>query len=131
VTVVPDVSAAIEIVFERPQAARFLEVIAAADRTIAPELFIPEVVNVVWKRHRFEGLELGECAPAISGAIGLIDAFVSMKDLCAEAFLLARTARRSAYDMFYLALARHEDAVFLTMDSSLRKETARQGVRVG
>jgi predicted nucleic acid-binding protein len=47
-----------------------------------------------------------------------------------EAFLLARTARRSAYDMFYLALARREDAVYLTTDAALRKEAERQGVRV-
>ncbi len=33
--------------------------------------------------------------------------------------------------MFYLALARREDAVFLTVDAALRKETERQGVRVG
>jgi predicted nucleic acid-binding protein len=32
--------------------------------------------------------------------------------------------------MFYLALARREDAALLTADSQLRKESERQGVRV-
>jgi predicted nucleic acid-binding protein len=32
--------------------------------------------------------------------------------------------------MFYLALARREDAAFLTTDSALKKEAERQGIRV-
>ncbi|MGD0618897.1 MAG: type II toxin-antitoxin system VapC family toxin [Bryobacteraceae bacterium] len=59
-----------------------------------------------------------------------MDAFVPSIAIHSEAFLLARTARRPAYDMFYLALARREDAVLLTTDATLRKEAERQGVRV-
>ena len=126
-----DASAAIEVVFGRTQAARLAEILGQADVVLAPELFIPEVVNTIWKYHRFEGLGLGACDRALDAAIGLVDTFVSTKEIYGEAFLLARTARRSAYDMFYLALARREDAVFLTVDAGLRKETERQGVRVG
>jgi predicted nucleic acid-binding protein len=125
-----DASAAVEIVFGRAEAARLQEVVAQADVVLAPDLFLAEVVNVIWKRHQFEGLGLTECDRALEAAIGLVDTFVSGRDLYSEAFLLARTARRSAYDMFYVALARREDAVFLTMDAALRKETERQGVRV-
>jgi rRNA-processing protein FCF1 len=32
--------------------------------------------------------------------------------------------------MFYLALARSRDALLLTTDAALKKEAARQGVRV-
>jgi predicted nucleic acid-binding protein len=35
-----------------------------------------------------------------------------------------------AYDMFYLSLARREDAGFLTSDGSLRREAERQGIRL-
>jgi len=131
VRAVLDASAAIEVVFGRNQAARLAGVLEQADVVLAPELFIPEVVNTIWKYHRFEGLGLDACDRALEAAIGLVDVFVSTKDIYGEAFLLARTARRSAYDMFYLALARREDAVFLTVDAALRKETERQGVRVG
>jgi predicted nucleic acid-binding protein len=62
--------------------------------------------------------------------LGLVDTLVPCKDLYKEAFLLSRTASRPAYDMFYLALARREDADFLTMDKALRKEAERQGIRV-
>jgi predicted nucleic acid-binding protein len=57
-----------------------------------------------------------------------VDAFVPSRDLYREAFFLARTAKRSAYDMFYLALARREDAALLTTDKALGKEAERQGV---
>jgi predicted nucleic acid-binding protein len=59
-----------------------------------------------------------------------VDTLVSGKDLYREAFLLARTSRLPAYDMFYLALARRDDATLLTVDRVLRQEAARQGVRV-
>jgi predicted nucleic acid-binding protein len=63
-------------------------------------------------------------------AIELADDLVSCKDLWREAFLLARKNRRPAYDLFYIALARREDAAILTMDKVLRKEAELQGIQV-
>jgi predicted nucleic acid-binding protein len=125
-----DASAAIEIVLGRGQAHSFAAALDQADVVLAPELFVPEVVNAVWKYHRFGNLSLDACDRAIEAALALVDSFVSWKHIYGEAFLLARTGQRSAYDMFYLALARREDAVFLTVDAALRKEAERQGVRV-
>jgi len=129
VRLVLDASAAIEVVFRRGKAAAFMEVLDGADEVLAPELFIAEITNVVWKYHQFEHISLSACDQALDLAGRLVDTLVSCKDLQREAFLLARTTRRSAYDMFYLALARREDATFLTVDASLRKEAERQGVR--
>jgi predicted nucleic acid-binding protein len=97
---------------------------------LAPELFVPEVVNTIWKYHQFEHLSLSVCDGALEAALGLVDALVSSKEIYGEAFLLARTTRRPAYDMFYVALARREDATFLTTDSALKKEAKRQGIHV-
>jgi rRNA-processing protein FCF1 len=33
--------------------------------------------------------------------------------------------------MFYLALARREDAILLTLDGALKKEARRAGIKVG
>jgi predicted nucleic acid-binding protein len=96
---------------------------------LAPELFVSEVVNTIWKYHQFERLSLSVCDRALETALGLVDALISSKEIYGEAFLLARTARRPAYDMFYLALARREDAAFLTTDRALRNEAERQGIR--
>jgi predicted nucleic acid-binding protein len=57
---------------------------------------------------------------------------VPSQELYREAFALTRAQQsRAAYDMFYLALARREDAVLLTLDSTLKKEARRAGIRVG
>ena len=128
--VVLDASAALEVALQRKQAPRFASILEEADVVLAPDLFVPEVVNTIWKYHLFEHLSLSVCDRALEAALGLVDAFVSSKEVSSEAFLLARTARRPAYDMFYLALARREDAAFLTTDAALRKEAERQGIRV-
>jgi len=130
VRVILDASAAIEIVLQRDRGARFGATLEEADVVLAPDLFVAEVVNTIWKYHQFEHLSLDACDGALEAALGLVDALVSSKEIYGEAFLLARTSRRPAYDMFYLALARREDATLLTADSRLRKESERQGIRV-
>ena len=125
-----DACAAIEIVVERAQAAQLGGILEEADVVLAPDLFVPEVVNTMWKYHRFEQWSLTVCDRAIEAALGLVDVLVSSRELYGEAFLLARTVRRPAYDMFYVALARREDATLLTTDVQLRKEAERQGIRV-
>ena len=125
-----DASAAIEIVLNRAKAPQFARMLGEADEVLAPELLVAEVVNVIWKYHQFENLDLGSCDRALEDGFGLVDSLVPCLELYREAFLLARTTRRPAYDMFYLALARREDAGFLTLDGALRKEATRQGIRV-
>jgi predicted nucleic acid-binding protein len=129
VRLVLDASAAIEVVLQRSHARRLTGALGEADVVLAPDLFVPEVVNTIWKYHQFEGLSLGACDRALEAALGLVDALVPSKEISGEAFLLARSARHSACDMFYMALARREDAVFLTTDASLKKEAERQGLR--
>lgn len=128
--VVLDASAAIEIVLDRARGPRFGDLLEQADTVLAPDLLIPEVADTIWKYHQFEHLNLDICERALEFAIGLVDALIPSNELYREAFLLARAARRPVYDMFYLALARREDAAFLTLDAVLRKEAERQSVRV-
>jgi predicted nucleic acid-binding protein len=130
VRVVLDASAALEIALRKKQAAGLAAVLKAADVVLAPELFVAEVVNTIWKYHEFEHLPLDACDRLLETALALVDSLVSNKEIHAEAFLLARTGRRPAYDMFYLALARREDAALLTADTGLRKAAERQGIRV-
>jgi predicted nucleic acid-binding protein len=131
VKVVLDASAAIEVALARRLSAPLAAVLREADAVLAPDLLVAEVVNTIWKYHRFENLSLDACDRALEAALGLVDTLVACRGLAGEAFLLARIARRPAYDMFYLALARSRDAVLLTTDAALRKEAIRQGVRAG
>ena len=125
-----DASAAIEVALNRSKAQQFAHALEEADEVLAPELLVADVVNTVWKYQQFENLSLNTCDRALELALGLVDVLVSCKELYREAFLLARTTRRPAHAMFYLALARREDAPFLTTDAALRKEAERQGIRV-
>jgi len=131
VKVVLDASAAIEVALARRLATPLAATLREADAVVAPELFVAEVVNTIWKYHHFEGLSLDACDRALDTGLGLVDELVSCRELASETFLLARISRRPAYDMFYLALARSRDALLLTTDAALKKEAARQGVRVG
>jgi predicted nucleic acid-binding protein len=126
--VVVDASAAVEIALDGPKGARLVTATETADEVLAPDLMIPELINAIWKYHRFENLSLAHCETAIEAGVKLIDSLVSSRELYREAFFLARAARKPAYDMFYLALAKREDAILLTLDSELTKLAGRQGI---
>ena len=128
--VVLDASAAVEIALNRGKAAPLSAILDQAEQTLAPDLLFAEVVNAVWKEHQIGGLSLSICDEALSILPGLVDTVAASQDLYRQAFLLSRTVRRPAYGMFYLALARREDATLLTLDAALKKEALRQGVRV-
>jgi predicted nucleic acid-binding protein len=128
--VVLDASAAVEIALRHDRAVEFGRLLQEADEVLAPELLVAEVVNTVWKYHQFEKLSATVCDHALERAIGLVDRLIPGERIYREAFLLARAGRRPAHDMFYLAVARREDAALLTTDVGLRREAARQGIRV-
>ena len=128
--IVLDASAALEVALNRNRATEFSAQLDEADAVLAPELFVPEIVNAVWKLHRFGNLSLSACDGALEVLLEFVDVLVSCKELYREAFLLSRTTRRPAYDTFYLALAKREDAALMTLDNALRKEALRQGIRL-
>ena len=128
--IVLDASAALEVALNRKRAAELSARLNESDEVLAPELFVPEVVNAIWKLRHFGDLSLTACDGALEVLLEFVDTLVSCKELYREAFLLSRTTRRPAYDMFYLALAKREDAALMTLDSALRKEAVRQGIRL-
>lgn len=128
--IILDASAAIEVVLDGPKAAEVARSLNEADEVIAPDLFVSEVTNTIWKYYQLKNLNITACDRALERGIGLVESLVPCKELYREAFLLARTAGGPAYDMFYLALARREDAAILTLDAALKKEAERQGIRI-
>ena len=130
--VVLDANAAVEVALEGKAAGALSAVLSQSEEVIAPELLVPEVVNAVWKYHQFAEFDLGKCEKILELAVGLVDRLISHREIYREAFALSRAQKtRTAYDMFYLALARREDAVLLTLDGTLKKEAKRAGIRVG
>lgn len=130
--VVLDANAAIEVALDGKAANELSQVLAKSEEVIAPELLLPEIVNAIWKYHQFAEFDLSKCEKALELAVGLVDRLVSHREIYRDAFALSRAQKtRAAYDMFYLALALRENATLLTLDTTLKKEARRAGVRVG
>ena len=130
--VVLDANCAVEIALNKPEGDRLKALLSEAEQILAPDLLIPEFANALWKYHQFSQLSLSICEEAMELLPVLVGTFVPSQELCREAFALTRAQQsRAAYDMFYLALARRETAVLLTLDTTLKKEAKRAGIRVG
>jgi predicted nucleic acid-binding protein len=130
VKLVVDASAIVTIVLNRPASDEINPILAQAEQIIAPDLLVPEVVNAIWKFHRFEKLDLTTCDEALLRFPELVNRLVPSVELYREAFLLSRGLLTPAYDMFYLALAFREDASILTLDKNIKKQALKHGIRV-
>ena len=134
--VVLDANCAIEIALNKPEGDRLKAMLDESEQVLAPDLLIPEFVNALWKYHQFNQLSLSVCDQAMELLPVLVETFVPSQEIYREAFALTRAQQSRAvvvntYDMFYLALARRENAVLLTLDATLKKEAKRAGIRVG
>jgi predicted nucleic acid-binding protein len=123
-----DASAALGIAMNRAGANPGRIALPEAGEVLAPDLFVAEVTNAVWKYQEFSSLALTDAESILEAALGLVDTFISSGELYRAARALSRATHRSVYDMFYLALARREGAPFLTLDKTLRREASRQGL---
>ncbi len=95
--------------------------IAGEHELLAPDLIVPEFVNVLWKRVRRR-----ECSHDTAQEIlALWDvdrpSLVPSSHLAAHAFQLATTLDQSVYDCLYLALALAIEAPLMTADQQLAR----------
>lgn len=86
---------------------------------LAPDLIYAEVGNIVWKKHRLQGL-------AVPDAQSIIDTFCLIKFnvtatavLLTDAYHLAVAHQRTVYDALYIALSLRESCKFITADEKL------------
>ena len=95
--------------------------IAGERELLAPDLIVPEFINVLWKRVRRH--ECSRAAAAEILALWDVDCpqLVASSDLAAQAFGLANEIDQSVYDCLYLALAMELDASLATADHQLAR----------
>ncbi len=92
---------------------------AGAVTLLAPDLLVAEVGNIIWKKHRLQGLSK-EDADQILDAFGELDiVFTSSAELLQDAFRIAVEQVRTVYDSLYVALSEKEKCVFVTADERL------------
>lgn len=129
--IVLDTSAAVSCSLSLPGWEAAKKFIEDADLVVAPDFFVSEVSNVLWKYHQFQKLALPVCEKALEVTVQFIDEFYESKLFYHEAFSLACYLRTSAYDMFFLVLARRNNALLLTLDRDLKTRAKKQGIKVG
>lgn len=118
-TAVLDVSAAIEILLKKDKAGMYNEVYQSASWVIAPELYIAEISNVLWKYQKAGIISHEECVQFTEVGISLIDDYFDLRDLWKEAQGESIKNKHSVYDMYYAVLTRRNDAILMTRDKEL------------
>jgi predicted nucleic acid-binding protein len=89
-----------------------------------PDLFWPELANVLWKAVRLGRITAGSARESIQSFDHLNITVVPSRPLIAEAFAIAHSFDRTVYDCIYVALALAIDAPLLTADERLANALA-------
>ena len=118
-TAVLDVSAAIEILLQKEKEELFNTTYEKASWVIAPDLYIAELSNVLWKYYKSGLISHIECIQYVEDGIELIDDYFPSKELWKEALGEGIKNTHSIYDMYYAVLARRNDATLITNDNKL------------
>ncbi len=116
-------SVAIKWFFTEPFSAEAVKLLRAYEKgtvtLLATDLIYAEVGNIVWKKHRFQGVAAEDAQQVIDEFRRLPIETTSSADLLADAYRLAVTYQRTVYDALYVALSIREHAVYLSADEKL------------
>jgi len=117
--IVIDASAAVALVLAMPGSEILYAPLDEAELVMAPDLFIAEVCNAIWKYRKADLLPMDRCERVLEHALSLPDQLESSLGLHREAFALAVRHIHPVYDALYLVLARRNNAAILTLDHRL------------
>ena len=120
-TIVADVSAVVEFLLQTERNEAHKNALKKADWVIAPELYISEISNVLWKYFRARVLDEDTAIRLIENGLELIDDFIPAKEIWREAFLESLQNNHAVYDMMYLITARRNGGLLITLDKKLAK----------
>lgn len=125
-----DASAAIQLVLNGPHAVVVRAAVESEATILAPDLYVAEVANTLWKYVRAGHLATEAALASLADANELVTRFVRGEDLAAEALHEAVRLDHPVYDLLYLVTARREAATLVTCDQKLHRLGAAQGVAV-
>ena len=114
-----DASAAVRAVLKAPESEKILDMAANARIVTAPDLFIAEITNAIWKHWKFDNLPLQDCYDSIERASQLVTELAPTSEMNIEALDVARQTGTTVYDAMYLVTARRLAASLLTLDKKL------------
>ena len=129
-TSVIDVSGAMEIILQKENAGKYDDILQKSSIVLAPDLYVSELTNTFWKYHRAKVCTKDECIQYILDGINLVNEFVNTRELWQEAFSESVSNGHSAYDMFYLVVARRNNGILITSDSVLAEICKKNHIEV-
>jgi predicted nucleic acid-binding protein len=118
-TKILDVSAAIEILFQKEKYLKFSDEYNTGSWIIAPDLYVSEISNVLWKYYKAKIITHDECIQFVDDGVNMIDNYFEAKDIWKEALAEGIKYTHSIYDMYYAVLARRNDGKLITNDKEL------------
>lgn len=128
--IVLDVSAGIELIFQKEKKDLFGAVYRKGSWVIAPDLYVAEISNVLWKYHKAGVITHEDCIQYVQDGIDLIDDFFDARELWKESLSEGIKNSHSIYDMVYAVLARRNDAVLITNDGPLADLCSKVNIQV-
>ncbi len=128
--IVLDCSAAMEIAKETPKGNALVMLMLDGEPVVAPSLFFNEASNAAWKQFAFGDTPRSRCMDLLAMMVSLVDELVPPEGYYEEAFTEACRYGHSAYDFFYLLLAKRNNATLFTVDKKLAQLCEKMGVNV-
>ena len=125
-----DASGAVEILLQREKADKFSKVLEESSFVWAPDLYVSELTNTLWKYHIQKYYTVMECFRYIQLGIGYVDEFIDSRELWQEAFSEGAKNKHSVYDMFYMVTARRNGGTLITNDSALARVCKKNRIQV-
>jgi predicted nucleic acid-binding protein len=116
-----DVSGAIEILLKKEKKEKFEQTFKNASWVVSPDLFVPEISNVLWKYYKAKVISHEDCIQFVEDGINMVDDFIDGGELWKEALGEGIKYDHSMYDMYYAVSARRNDAILITNDGPLAK----------
>ncbi|GHT70156.1 hypothetical protein FACS1894110_21110 [Spirochaetia bacterium] len=120
-TAILDVSGIAQILFQAPKKDKFEAALKESSLVLAPDLYVSELTNTLWK-FCIKGIYTPEeCTQFIKDGLGYVDEYIDSKDLWQEAFDEGVKNNHPVYDMYYAVIARRNNGILITNDGDLAK----------
>ena len=128
--VVLDASGGVEVAARTDFGIDIMNTLMRAEMVLAPDLYITEITNIIWKHSRNMKKDKEKCLVIVEDCVALVHEYVKSEDLWKDALLLAQQHDHSVYDMLYASLAKRNDATLISLDKQLCRICEKISVQV-
>lgn len=126
--IVLDVNAAVALTRGTDEGLALRSLMMTGEEILAPRFYLTELGNIAWKLVRAGVIDEEDAYRLLEHSASLVDRFVPVEEVLAEAVHAAILNEHSVYDMLYLVVARRNAATLFTFDKKLRAVCEANGV---